>query len=110
MVEPLGYLDFMSLVAGAAVVITDSGGLQPETAILGVPCVTVRPNTEWRVTIEVGSNRLVSTVPDDIEQAVLVALRSTPSPADIPLWDGKAGERIAAILAKWPEAAIRDRR
>ncbi len=109
-VEPLGYLDFMSLVAGAAVVITDSGGLQPETAILGVPCVTVRPNTEWRVTIEVGSNRLVSTVPDDIEQAVLVALRSTPSPADIPLWDGKAGERIAAILAKWPEAAIRDRR
>jgi UDP-N-acetylglucosamine 2-epimerase (non-hydrolysing) len=96
-VEPLGYLDFMSLVAGAALVVTDSGGIQEETSILGIPCLTVRPNTERPITVTAGTNRLVE--PADIASAAAEALAATWSPAAIALWDGAAGERIAAILA-----------
>ncbi len=109
MIEPLGYMDFLSLVAGSAVVVTDSGGVQEETSILGVACLTVRPNTERPVTITHGTNRLV--LPDDVPAAVAAALAAgRPGPRRPPLWDGHAGERIASILAAWlagrePEAA-----
>ena len=100
-VEPLGYLDFISLVRGAAVVVTDSGGIQEETTILGVPCLTVRPNTERPITITHGTNRLVA--PDGVPQAVAGILGGAfARPAEPPpLWDGRAGERIAGVIATW---------
>ncbi|MEQ7011147.1 UDP-N-acetylglucosamine 2-epimerase (non-hydrolyzing) [Actinopolymorpha sp. B17G11] len=100
-VEPLGYVEFMSLVRGAAAVLTDSGGVQEETTVLGVPCLTLRPSTERPVTISHGTNQLVraETLPHAL-QAVLDrgALASWPVP---PLWDGRAGVRIAEILVSW---------
>jgi UDP-N-acetylglucosamine 2-epimerase (non-hydrolysing) len=96
-VDPLGYVDFMSLMAGAALVVTDSGGIQEETSILGIPCLTVRPNTERPITVTAGTNRLVE--PAEIASAAAEALAAAWSPAAIALWDGAAGERIAAILA-----------
>ena len=100
-VEPLGYVDFVSLVRGATVVVTDSGGIQEETTILGVPCLTVRPNTERPVTITHGTNRLVTpeAVPAALDE---ILAGDVPSPAEgPPLWDGQAGPRIAAIVADW---------
>lgn len=99
--EPFGYLDFLKLVDNARVVLTDSGGLQEETTALGVPCVTLRENTERPVTVEAGTNRLAGTSPDRIVTACRDAMaesaarkpNSTP-----PLWDGRAGERIVAVL------------
>ena len=100
LVGPLGYLAFLSLVAGSALVITDSGGVQEETTILGVPCLTVRPNTERPVTITQGTNRLVG--PGGLGAAVVGLLASDrPAPARPPLWDGRAGQRIAAVLVGW---------
>jgi UDP-N-acetylglucosamine 2-epimerase (non-hydrolysing) len=99
-VEPLGYVPFLSLVRGAALVITDSGGIQEETTILRVPCLTVRPNTERPITISHGTNRLVR--PDEVAAAVDDVLSRPDAFAakePPPLWDGHAGERIAAILA-----------
>jgi UDP-N-acetylglucosamine 2-epimerase (non-hydrolysing) len=100
-IEPLGYVDFMSLVRGATAVVTDSGGIQEETTILGVPCLTVRPNTERPITISHGTNRLVT--PEDVEPAVRAILAGQASRATgrPPLWDGHAGERIAAIIGDW---------
>jgi UDP-N-acetylglucosamine 2-epimerase (non-hydrolysing) len=102
-IEPLGYLDFLSLVRGSAVVITDSGGIQEETTILGVPCLTLRPNTERPITITHGTNRLVT--PDGLAAAVDDALegRIAAPPERPPLWDGHASERIAAITRAWLE-------
>lgn len=97
-VEPMGYLDFIGLVDGAAVALTDSGGVQEETSVLGVPCVTLRANTERPVTCELGTNRLAGTDPSAVSQAVSEALVADRSPGTIPLWDGSAGRRIAAIL------------
>ncbi len=94
--EPLGYLDFMSLVAAARLAVTDSGGIQEETSILGVPCLTVRPNTERPITITHGTNQLVE--PTEIAAAAHDAIATPHLPADIPLWDGNAGQRIAKIL------------
>lgn len=98
-VDPLGYLDFLSLVRGAAVVVTDSGGIQEETTVLGIPCLTLRPNTERPITVSHGTNRLVE--PEALGPMVDLALAGgIASPAEgPPLWDGHAGERIAAILA-----------
>ena len=100
-VEPLGYLDFISLVRGATVVVTDSGGIQEETTILGVPCLTVRPNTERPITISHGTNRLVT--PEDAPAAVARILAGEfVQPAEAPpLWDGRAGERIAEVIVHW---------
>ena len=100
-VEPLGYVEFLSLVRGAALVVTDSGGIQEETTVLGVPCLTVRPNTERPITITHGTNRLVE--PEGVGAAVRDALAGArPAPLDgPPLWDGKAGDRIAAIIGAW---------
>ena len=99
-VDPLGYEECLALMAESAVVVTDSGGIQEETTLLGVPCLTVRPNTERPVTITHGTNRLVE--PEDVPAAVAAALdggrRRTDPP---PLWDGRAGPRIAAVIEAW---------
>lgn len=96
-VEPLGYLDFMALVMGSRVVLTDSGGIQEETTVLGIPCLTLRENTERPITITMGTNRLVGTDPEAIEKGV-VDVSSWPRGETPPLWDGRAGKRIAEIL------------
>jgi UDP-N-acetylglucosamine 2-epimerase (non-hydrolysing) len=96
---PKGYLEFMSLVTGAAIVVTDSGGIQEETTALGIPCLTIRPNTERPITISHGTNRLVT--PDDVPKAaeeVLTGNWAAGSRTTPPLWDGHAGERIARIM------------
>jgi UDP-N-acetylglucosamine 2-epimerase len=97
-IEPLGYVDFLSLVRGAALVVTDSGGIQEETTVLGVPCLTLRPNTERPITISHGTNRLVE--PDDVVplvRQILAAGLAVPESGP-PLWDGRSGERIAEII------------
>jgi UDP-N-acetylglucosamine 2-epimerase (non-hydrolysing) len=98
LVDPLGYLDFVGLVDGAEVVLTDSGGLQTETSALGVPCVTLRENTEWGITSELGTNRLVGTDPPKVMEGLAKALQSERQAASIPLWDGKSGQRVAEVL------------
>ena len=97
-VEPMGYLDFVGVMDTATLVLTDSGGVQEETSVLGVPCVTLRENTERPITCKLGTNRLVGTDPDAVRAGVMDALAADRSPADIPLWDGHAGERIAEVL------------
>ncbi|MFI7130235.1 non-hydrolyzing UDP-N-acetylglucosamine 2-epimerase [Nonomuraea sp. NPDC050153] len=101
-VDPLGYVDFLSLVRGAALVVTDSGGVQEETTVLGVPCLTVRPNTERPITITHGTNRLVT--PAVLAAAAEKALAdgaATPA-GELPvLWDGQAGPRIARVISAW---------
>jgi UDP-N-acetylglucosamine 2-epimerase (non-hydrolysing) len=100
-IDPLGYVDFLSLVRGAALVITDSGGIQEETTILHVPCLTVRPNTERPITITHGTNRLVAA--DAVVSVADAILRGGDrAPAEPPpLWDGAAGGRIAAVIRDW---------
>ncbi len=97
--EPLPYLEMLGLVSDAGLVITDSGGLQEETSWLGVPCVTVRPNTERPITCAVGTNRLVAPRRDAIQDAARDAVAQRPAaPPVIDRWDGHTGERIAAVL------------
>jgi UDP-N-acetylglucosamine 2-epimerase (non-hydrolysing) len=108
LVEPLGHLDFLKLMADARIVLTDSGGVQEETTILRVPCLTLRENTERPVTAEIGSNRVVGTSPDRI----LAAYREIsdgrgPRCGVPPLWDGHAAERIVEILARELAAPLR---
>jgi UDP-N-acetylglucosamine 2-epimerase (non-hydrolysing) len=100
MCEPLGYLEFMSLVRGAAAAITDSAGVQEETTFLRVPCLTLRPVTERPVTVTSGSNRLVRA--DELASAVQDALARGPYTGELPpLWDGASGPRIARIMVSW---------
>ncbi|MBU0638916.1 MAG: UDP-N-acetylglucosamine 2-epimerase (non-hydrolyzing) [Planctomycetes bacterium] len=98
-IEPLGYLDFLKLMAKAAVVVTDSGGIQEETTVLGVCCLTVRENTERPVTLTSGTNTLVGTDPD-LLVAAYRRCRATPvkQPPVPEKWDGKAADRIADCL------------
>ena len=99
---PLPYLDNLSLLESAAVVLTDSGGLQEESSILGVPCLTLRENTERPITIELGTSRLVGNDPERIRAAWGEVLAGTWTKArEIPLWDGQAGLRVARELAAW---------
>lgn len=101
LIEPLGYLDFLSLTADAGAVLTDSGGIQEETTYLGVPCFTLRDNTERPVTLTSGTNTLLGLDPAAISRipALLDERAAAPSESP-PLWDGRAAERIAdAILA-----------
>jgi len=99
-VGPLPYLDTLSLVSGAAVVLTDSGGLQEETSALDVPCLTLRENTERPVTVQLGTSRLVGHDPEAIRRAFAeVAAGTWPTARPIPLWDGAAGGRVAAEIA-----------
>jgi UDP-N-acetylglucosamine 2-epimerase (non-hydrolysing) len=99
LVDPVGYLDFQRLVSTARVVLTDSGGIQEETTVLGVPCLTLRENTERPATISSGSNRLVGMRPDNI---IAVYNDVMASPARVsrvpPLWDGQAAERIVKVI------------
>ncbi len=97
-VEPLGYLDFLKLTAEAAVVLTDSGGIQEETTILGVPCLTLRENTERPITVSQGTNRLTGSRPDAILRAYREIREHPPSTRVPDLWDGHAAERIAQVL------------
>jgi UDP-N-acetylglucosamine 2-epimerase (non-hydrolysing) len=98
-IEPLGYVEMLGLVAGAALVITDSGGLQEETTFLGVPCITVRPNTERPVTCDHGTNRLVALHPEAILAAAERAIaRRSPARPLIERWDGRTAERIVGVL------------
>ena len=97
--EPLGYLDFLRLLADASVVLTDSGGIQEETTILQIPCITLRENTERPITIEQGTNRLVGLNPNAALCAAREALQSSPMHSSPPpLWDGRASERIIDII------------
>ncbi len=99
LIEPLGYLDFLALMDTAALVLTDSGGVQEETTFLGIPCLTVRSTTERPITIARGTNRLVASS----RQAILDAVDGAAQRANLPrqpieLWDGHAAERIARVL------------
>jgi UDP-N-acetylglucosamine 2-epimerase (non-hydrolysing) len=98
LIEPQGYLDFISLVDGARVVLTDSGGIQEETTILGVPCLTLRENTERPITVTDGTNQLVGTDAKRISDAWIRARDLTAPSKTPPLWDGRAAERIADVL------------
>ena len=98
LIEPAGYLDFLKLLSSARVVLTDSGGIQEETTILQVPCLTLRDSTERPITIEMGSNRLVPTRSADIVSAHRDAWADPHRGQTPPLWDGKAAERIVEIL------------
>ncbi len=98
-IPPAGYLDFVALEASAAVVLTDSGGVQEETTALGVPCLTLRDNTERPVTLTEGTNQLVGRDPGRIVAAARRVIEQPPAPRAPALWDGRAGQRIAETLA-----------
>jgi UDP-N-acetylglucosamine 2-epimerase (non-hydrolysing) len=99
--DPLGYLDFLQLVTHSRIVITDSGGIQEETTILQVPCLTVRENTERPITISCGWNRLVGTDPEALVSACRQELTKGRRRAQRPpLWDGKASQRILDVFLK----------
>ncbi len=98
-VDPLGYIEFLSLVRGARLVVTDSGGLQEETTVLDVPCLTLRPNTERPITVTHGTNRLVAAG-EVAKQAAAILDGGVRFPTvRPPLWDGRAGARIADVIA-----------
>ena len=100
MVEPQGYLDFLCLMKSARMVVTDSGGIQEETTALGIPCVTVRDNTERPVTTEIGTNLLAGTRRETI-RAVIQRQLAFPGSCAVPeKWDGRAGARIVQILSE----------
>jgi UDP-N-acetylglucosamine 2-epimerase (non-hydrolysing) len=99
LVEPLSYLPFVGLVARARMVLTDSGGIQEETTVLGIPCITMRPNTERPITCEVGTNVLTGTDPVAIRKAAAAVLEGRTKPHSVPeKWDGKAAGRIVRVL------------
>jgi UDP-N-acetylglucosamine 2-epimerase (non-hydrolysing) len=99
--KPLGYLDFLRLMSKAALVLTDSGGIQEETTVLGIPCLTLRHNTERPITVKEGTNTIVGNDPDKIIQAGLEVLeKGTQKKRSPKYWDGKAAERIVEILVK----------
>ncbi|WP_328911714.1 MULTISPECIES: non-hydrolyzing UDP-N-acetylglucosamine 2-epimerase [unclassified Streptomyces] len=109
LVPPAGYLDFIALQDSARVVLTDSGGVQEETTSLGVPCVTLRDNTERPITVEQGTNVLAGRDPARIVGTVHRVLDSPPAPRRPELWDGRAGDRIAAVLLGGGTARTRPR-
>ena len=97
--DPLPYVEFLSLQSHATVVITDSGGIQEETTYLGVPCLTIRSNTERPVTVSLGTNVLVGQDPALLKSELTRILEGNAKKGSIPpLWDGQAGERIAEVL------------
>ncbi|PIR88898.1 MAG: UDP-N-acetylglucosamine 2-epimerase (non-hydrolyzing) [Candidatus Harrisonbacteria bacterium CG10_big_fil_rev_8_21_14_0_10_40_38] len=98
-IEPLGYADFMKLVKNAKLVLTDSGGIQEETTVLGIPCITLRDNTERPITVEVGTNIVTSSDKDKIMREVNAILTDGGKKGNVPMyWDGKASERIVEII------------
>ncbi len=105
LLSPLGYLDFLALLEGATLVLTDSGGIQEETTVLGVPCVTMRPNTERPATVDEGTNRIVGTDRDAVVAAAREALAEAPHGRVPQYWDGRAAARIADHLMAWRQTA-----
>jgi UDP-N-acetylglucosamine 2-epimerase (non-hydrolysing) len=99
LIPPAGYLDFIALQASARLVLTDSGGVQEETTVLGVPCLTLRDNTERPITLTEGTNQLIGRDPRRIVAAARAVIETPPPRRTPALWDGHAGERIAAALA-----------
>ncbi|MBI5629278.1 MAG: UDP-N-acetylglucosamine 2-epimerase (non-hydrolyzing) [Elusimicrobia bacterium] len=97
---PLGYLEFLGLMARARAVLTDSGGIQEESTALGVPCVTIRRNTERPVTLTHGTNRLAPPGRISISRALGLAMKSKPPRRAPPLWDGRAARRIVQVIEK----------
>jgi UDP-N-acetylglucosamine 2-epimerase (non-hydrolysing) len=108
-IPPAGYLDFIALQASARIVLTDSGGVQEETTALGVPCLTLRDNTERPITLTEGTNTLVGTHPDRILTTAAHVLADPPLPRRPALWDGHAGRRIADALVAGCAVAGRPR-
>ena len=105
-VPPLGYLEMLGLMQAARLVLTDSGGIQEETTALGVPCLTLRENTERPITVEQGTNTVVGSSPEHILAAVDDILRTGGKAGRVPeLWDGRASQRIAAVLREWLDRA-----
>ena len=101
LIDPLGYLDFLKVMASAQLVLTDSGGIQEETTILKVPCLTLRENTERPITVEIGSNHVVGTKTEDIVRVYKKIIKENWRESQIPpLWDGDAAERIVNLLIK----------
>jgi UDP-N-acetylglucosamine 2-epimerase (non-hydrolysing) len=108
LVEPLGYSEFLYLMDRARLVLTDSGGVQEETTVLGVPCLTLRGNTERAITIHEGTNRLTGMHPGAVMDAVEQVLQDGWPPSRVPaLWDGHAAERIAdVVLRTWTKDKV----
>ena len=108
LIDPQGYLDFLALTAQARMVLTDSGGIQEETTALGVPCLTLRENTERPVTVTVGTNTLVGRDPAQIVPAAAAVLDGRGKQGRVPdLWDGHAADRIADVIVRFCGAASR---
>jgi UDP-N-acetylglucosamine 2-epimerase (non-hydrolysing) len=101
LLEPQGYLDFLRLMMDAKLVMTDSGGIQEETTALGIPCLTLRDNTERPITVAVGTNILVGSDPEALRKAARTILDGESKSGRVPdLWDGRAATRIAEILER----------
>ncbi|HEY6119167.1 MAG TPA: UDP-N-acetylglucosamine 2-epimerase (non-hydrolyzing) [Pyrinomonadaceae bacterium] len=100
LIDPLGYLDFLGLYSEAKLLLTDSGGIQEETTVLGIPCLTLRENTERPITVEMGTNTIVGTDPDTIADAALASLNGMKKKKSLipQFWDGKTASRILAAL------------
>jgi UDP-N-acetylglucosamine 2-epimerase (non-hydrolysing) len=102
LLAPLDYLHMLALLQNATMVLTDSGGIQEETTALGVPCLTLRENTERPITVEAGTNTIVGTGRERILTAAREVLRSGGKAGRIPeLWDGHAAERIIVAIEAW---------
>jgi UDP-N-acetylglucosamine 2-epimerase (non-hydrolysing) len=103
LIEPVGYVEFLSLVAGSVGVLTDSGGIQEETTYLGVPCFTLRANTERPITVSMGTNTLLGLDPARIADVPALLAEARQREAQVPpLWDGHAAQRIVDVLARFP--------
>jgi UDP-N-acetylglucosamine 2-epimerase (non-hydrolysing) len=99
LLEPLGYLDFVTLLKNSELVLTDSGGIQEETTYFGVQCVTLRKSTERPITVEIGTNHLAGDDPKEAERISISILNGATIDGKIPeMWDGKTAERIADII------------
>jgi UDP-N-acetylglucosamine 2-epimerase (non-hydrolysing) len=103
LIDPVGYVEFLSLVAGSAGVLTDSGGIQEETTFLGLPCFTLRDNTERPITVSMGTNTLLGLDPARIAEVPALIAEAREKPAQVPpLWDGRASARIVELLDRLP--------
>jgi UDP-N-acetylglucosamine 2-epimerase (non-hydrolysing) len=101
LIDPLGYLDFLHLMGNAKFLLTDSGGIQEETTVLGIPCLTLRENSERPVTVELGTNVIVGTDSEKIVNESIKILEGQSKKGRVPpLWDGKAAQRIVEILER----------
>ena len=102
---PLGYLELLGLMSEARVVLTDSGGIQEETTALGVPCITLRENTERPITVTEGTNTIVGSDPNRIMSCFQDILQNGGKAGRVPeLWDGQAAERIARVIREWAKS------